>query len=459
MKTLAKTAVFILMSLGVSNIHSQGWVYHNVGDTIDNMDTIYWIPEWYRTFMNGRNDHYGLEAGFVGQTPGELLMRCYTPKAIQVIGIASAFVPHYGQWAHLLEEWPIDSTHEPEYLRLYQAYPDTLVLMLNFRIRLTDPYRALRKDEKKRVLGGIYCCDSIDEYENYYRIYEYYTEKPVTVTDTFFIGGTKFSVKDEEGLHDDYLEYYGFGGWRYPGTCLEECTLPEQLYMLRRKYGGTTSSGDYYPPGTPTYKMVSRYLYTFPILLIDSTYVDPNATYTCPDVENFRAAFTWESGGTMLWNVHARHREWQVRICNEGQPPDSYLVDTCVDVPYFTVEGLQSHTHYTAYARAKCEHYGDTLFSEWTEGIGLYTVVDVMSPDNYNGFVQLQPNPATETVQVLSSFPMSRVEIYDLTGKKVYDKDVSGIAAVVDVKKFTKGAYVVVISNQEGVCTKKLVVQ
>lgn len=24
-------------------------IYHSSGDTIDNMDTIYWIPEWYRS--------------------------------------------------------------------------------------------------------------------------------------------------------------------------------------------------------------------------------------------------------------------------------------------------------------------------------------------------------------------------------------------------------------------------
>ena len=50
--------------------------------------------------------------------------------------------------------------------------------------------------------------------------------------------------------------------------------------------------------------------------------------------------------------------------------------------------------------------------------------------------------------------------IYDLQGRKVYDdENISDISHTIDVRELKKGAYVVVVHNQQGVCTKKLVLQ
>lgn len=136
------------------------------------------------------------------------------------------------------------------------------------------------------------------------------------------------------------------------------------------------------------------------------------------------------------------------------------LSSRMMQLPYFTVEGLQDHTHYTAYARGVCEHYGDTLYGDWSNPLDLYTILDITKPDISNEFVQLLPNPASDMVQVLSSFTINKVEIYDLHGKKVYvGNNISGISHTIDVKKMMKGAYVVVVYNQQGVCTKKLILQ
>ena len=70
------------------------------------------------------------------------------------------------------------------------------------------------------------------------------------------------------------------------------------------------------------------------------------------------------------------------------------------------------------------------------------------------------PNPASEQVQVLSSFALQSIEIYNLRGQKAYaDKNAKGISATIDISKLETGTYIVVIHNQQGVSTRKLIVQ
>ena len=431
--------------------------YHNSGDTIDNMDTIYWIPEWYRNFINDSMSNMGEEhAPAAGSC--DVLMKCFTETPIQVIGIASVFSPNNNGSSP--DNWPDSISPEQDYLRLYQAYPDTMRLAINLPFNVRDPYRIIRLD--LRTQNWIECCQNdYRRWIKHFRIYEKYLEKPVTVFDSFYIGGTMSEIMENHVHYDNHIRYWAINGSSYYGICdTFQCTIPEQTFKIVNKYE-TPLAYDTLPPGHVLWIKRRSYLYTFPILLIDTTFANPGTEpYLCPQVEHFRAPMTWESGGTLMWDVNARHLKWQVRICDIGLPPDNFFIDTCINVPYYTVEGLQSHTHYSAYVRGVCEHYGDTLYGDWSNDMDLYTIVDISKPDYLNEFVQLLPNPASDIVQVLSSFNIERVEIYDLQGKKVFDSgNVSGVSFSADVKSLNRGAYVVVVHNQQGICTKKLILQ
>ena len=74
-------------------------------------------------------------------------------------------------------------------------------------------------------------------------------------------------------------------------------------------------------------------------------------------------------------------------------------------------------------------------------------------------YVSVQPNPATERVQVLSSFGVGRVEVYNAAGLKVMDLKAQGFKATFDVSRLPSGTYLLRIHTQQGVVTKKLAVR
>jgi hypothetical protein len=74
-------------------------------------------------------------------------------------------------------------------------------------------------------------------------------------------------------------------------------------------------------------------------------------------------------------------------------------------------------------------------------------------------YVGLQPNPATERVQVLSSFGLQRIEVYNATGVKVGERKAAGYSATLDVSALPAGPYLVRIATPRGTVTKKLVVR
>ena len=89
------------------------------------------------------------------------------------------------------------------------------------------------------------------------------------------------------------------------------------------------------------------------------------------------------------------------------------------------------------------------------------TVVDTVGIaqrmlERYTG---LQPNPAAERVQVLSSFGLTGVEVYNAAGIKVQEQKATGYVATLDVGALPAGPYLVRIKTPNGTATKKLLVQ
>ena len=87
------------------------------------------------------------------------------------------------------------------------------------------------------------------------------------------------------------------------------------------------------------------------------------------------------------------------------------------------------------------------------------TTVGVEKPDMVYRYTSVQPNPATERVEVLSSFGVSRVEVFNAAGRKVMDLKAEGLKATLDVSKLPSGAYLLRIHTPQGMTTKKLVVR
>ena len=78
--------------------------------------------------------------------------------------------------------------------------------------------------------------------------------------------------------------------------------------------------------------------------------------------------------------------------------------------------------------------------------------------DMVSRYVTVQPNPATEEAQVLSSFGLQRVDAYTADGRCFLSQEASGLQAVLDVRGWASGTYLLRVTTPMGTTTKKLLV-
>ena len=113
----------------------------------------------------------------------------------------------------------------------------------------------------------------------------------------------------------------------------------------------------------------------------------------------------------------------------------------------------------------KYEHSGGRLFmfpiltpdSSNVDTTHVDTVgINVRLLERYTG---LQPNPAAERVQVLSSFGLQHIEVFNAAGTKVQEQKATGYSATLDIRALPAGPYLVRIATPHGTVTKKLLVQ
>lgn len=110
---------------------------------------------------------------------------------------------------------------------------------------------------------------------------------------------------------------------------------------------------------------------------------------------------------------------------------------------------------------------GDTIIVNDTTIVGGDTVItndtilDIDQSIMLNRLTTLMPNPATETVKLLSSAGISRVEVYSMAGSRIYDKAVQtgSLSTTLDVRQWPSGTYMVRIHTPMGVVNKRLSVR
>lgn len=88
-----------------------------------------------------------------------------------------------------------------------------------------------------------------------------------------------------------------------------------------------------------------------------------------------------------------------------------------------------------------------------TTGVGIGT------PEWAARYVSVSPNPASDRVQVVSSFGLADVEVFDAKGQRIYSKKASGYKCTLDVASWPRGAYVVRIGTDVGTVAKKLLLK
>ena len=131
----------------------------------------------------------------------------------------------------------------------------------------------------------------------------------------------------------------------------------------------------------------------------------------------------------------------------------------CTDVPDFPLElhdVVYSHDNYSGWQRYFKKVYlfpiynPEEIYPPTPEGIAERGVLE--------RYVTVSPNPARTEVKVVSSFPIKTMEAFNATGQKVCSLPASGPQAVLDVREWPSGTYVLNINTMAGMVTKKIVV-
>lgn len=177
----------------------------------------------------------------------------------------------------------------------------------------------------------------------------------------------------------------------------------------------------------------------------------------CQSVENVRMAGSTDSSATLMWDAGNSVR-WEVKYGILGMDWEDYFT-VATPVPTVTLTGLHPGVQYRAYVRGWCDC--DSSYSDWSPRL-LFSVEHtegLSQPGTVGRYTCLMPNPARERVSVVSSYKMSRIEVYDLNGRKVLEEEVDGISAVLDVSGLARGTYIAAIYLPHGVATKKLTVE
>lgn len=73
--------------------------------------------------------------------------------------------------------------------------------------------------------------------------------------------------------------------------------------------------------------------------------------------------------------------------------------------------------------------------------------------------VSLSPNPADEYVRILSSFNLSSIDLYDLSGRRLLTLQASGHSARLDTRTLPRGTYTLRIHTSMGTAAKRLILQ
>ncbi len=492
MKKISILPFVVVLFLSVSKLSAQSH-YHHVGDTIVGRSPIYFYNWWSDIRLADTSKRLRV---FKGIDPfpllhGESLQYFYTETPIQVIGIATTLIPARFQ-VSILEMDTV--TCMPEYLRLYDAFEDNFQLVeeVMYSHRDVSP-RYISLTERSLVQGWMNennvrdkCCYyATPETTKTFAIREFYFEKPVTVYDSFYVGYTQESVFPIGGfppsMHEfvtqnhDFVRLTGvtyfwdnrWGNDRFNNSC-EKCDTTSFLKKYRTifweldpfspNYGDTIQELSQWRWRRDPYFEIN-----LPIIVIDSSYIIP--PYECPSVQNFRLSSVSPNNVVLLWDTHSDHDSWQISYGPAGINPDSGTIRNC-SVQVAQINNYDSCTDYDVYIRAIC-HHDSTEYSQWNGPVS-FNICDTThyNPGDNEGisygldqFVKLFPNPATNHVQVVSSFKILHIEIYDTQGRQILNREVDGHSSLIDLGKLQQGDYFAIIHTSFGNYTKKLVVK
>lgn len=434
----------------------------------------------------------------------------YTDRPIKIVGIAIS-VAYYSLEDYTYNTFRSDTMNCQASLFLYDAIGDSLAFKEEVPMppNLSMPHRYMRLPSDPAVappcMGGFYAEDSIMP------LYETYFPNPVTVYDSFYVGFSCCTKQGEDFRWDP--PFLARVSEMYEGDDDKLCQyiLPNFRYRVVRStiMSNWTQFVEYWS--------IPRLFMIFPLIELDTECTAVNSVEVS-ETDSGRVRLVWEmQEGHTWWEVSygpagIEADSGTVIACSDttavlegiadGERYWAYVRAICVmynDTNYSDwsdpVE-IYNPIRHTVVAEANYEERGRVegggvyvdgetavltarawrpyVFYQWDDGVvenprrvvvtqdtaftALFTdPVGIATADS--GSVRLQPNPASGSVVVMSSYGIERVEVYDTRGRRVHEQAANGTTTGFDVSDWAKGAYAVVVYTLVGVATKKLLVE
>lgn len=452
MKKIVLITVLVILG-GVSNAQVQTLLLGQREPTF-----YYWDTNWWDYYVLNVTDTVDFSSGLyptntnIGQP--EYARYCWTDDSLQVIGVAAALVYRLES----LSGYEYEDILPPvkDYLRLYEVDPATGELVL-LASKSWEGFKPRYKIQKKYDPDNPHLI-SADP------VYEVYFDSAFTVRDSFYVAATMFNNYRKSAIYGvNWRHYTVHVAYTYPWIDFIRQTpnhyrkrnhevLPDDAdtawHVISEKQYYDENGQELKPPLNK-----SRFLAIFPI-------IDTSEHGYCASPSSLEVIYLDGNAAVLSWSGGASASEWDFSVCKDNCEPDSGTVIHCTSNS-ISLTGLDTAAWYTAYVRTVCSEYSK---GQWSDSVRFYVPSNgsegiepaMTAADRYTYIV---PNPASTVVTVSSSFRISTVDIFSLAGKLMASLRVDGITVPVDVSSFPAGTYIVRVSTNHGMATKKLIVE
>lgn len=293
--------------------------------------------------------------------------------------------------------------------------------------------------------------------------WEFFFNKPVHVTDSFYVGfSTNFvnvSVNEEHPLAV-YHPHYKCTTTNYLGAPVEDhydsCGMPRVKVKVRGRNPWDTVAYRMCGMRLNEWKdtMVEQFWRVLPIIMVYDTIWTVD-TPACRPVWDFKMLSRYGNTVRLRWSHDGPHNEWQVSYGPQGMRPEDGTMVTC-NTNTWSYDDTTGEMM-VAYVRTVCRELDTVRYSLWGEGVEWYVQQGIADEAKDATAVILRPNPARDWVEVEATQRVQGIDVYAASGAKVKSlpEGVRGFS----VSEWAKGTYLLVVRTPEGKATRKLVVE
>lgn len=458
MKRISTIGVILLLSaltLPTAKAQYADYYYHRVGDTIEQTPNNGYFA-WWR-WDDAINDRAVVSAHAYVFNSAINLVRFTTAEPLRIVGLAGS--PTSVQQTGLQT---LDVCHRQEYFYLYDARPtgDTLLARVPWNLRDRCRYLHLHSNGAGPGTNN-YVEDSCCAYSPWQitrKIWEYYFDSAITVTDSFYVGGSAFSGCAGVGsaiLYDTTVtayispEWFSRGGCKGTWHCFDDSVIHKfyPAFAVNDLDTVTWSQGWRFLP-------LEAMLMVYPIIEVDTTLPPPEL---CPELTGFRVQPMSQHCLAVTWNDYPNYSEVQVAHGPIDVPQSEWTVSIASGGIYNICSIDTSMGHYGVKLRSVCYAAHDT--TEWTQPVWvdtrqmhdagtLQTVVDMVT--------HIGPNPASDRLTVTSQMPLSHVELYNARGVLVLSQSLPTMGGDVDLSPLPDGLYIAVVRTLRGTTARRI---